>query len=469
MNKIKPILFIIIFIFSKLILKSQSFLPDYVIEFGSQINLSDTTPFWLVSNQFGKNSIANNSIFLDLQLKKNISSEKFFNYAYGIELFNKVDTNYKPILHQAYIKLKIWELLIQAGRFEEFYSNQDSTISSGSIIYSQNTRPMTKIIISSNGYVTVPFTFNKLELKGLFAHGWFEDDIYVENILLHHKNLYGRIGGDWPVNIHYGLEHVAQWGGNSPDTSVGQMPVDFDSFIRVIKAEEGDSNKVIPDEVINKYGNHIGSRNVGIDVQLKKYTFGVYRQSIFEDGSGKRRMNFPDGLWGIYFKTKEKNLFISKVVYEFIYTLDQSGPIHDWSRKLGGNDNYFNHYIYKSGWTYYGYTMGTPLITSPNYNQDDSIILKNNRVMVHHLGIEGKISSINYRTYFSYSYNYGTHSNPFSPVKNNFSFFLDFSLPIKLYYNFKLNTKCAFDLGKMYGNNFGFIISLNKNGCFSEK
>jgi hypothetical protein len=48
------------------------------------------------------------------------------------------------------------------------------------------------------------------------SHGWFEEGRYVSNVWLHHKNAYLRLGGSLPVNIYYGFNHYAQWGGKSP-------------------------------------------------------------------------------------------------------------------------------------------------------------------------------------------------------------------------------------------------------------
>jgi hypothetical protein len=92
--------------------------------------------------------------------------------------------------------------------------------------------------------------------------------------------------------------------------------------------------------------------------------------------------------------------------------------------------------------------------------------LLNTKVKAHHFGIEGNIKSITYRSFFSFSNNYGTNSDPFEPVKKTVSVLIDLNTPVKLYYNMKLNVKIGMDIGKMYGNNFGFIISLTKRGAF---
>ena len=105
-------------------------------------------------------------------------------------------------------------------------------ISSGSIIWSGNARPMPKVEIGIPEYATLPFTWDLVEIKGLISHGWFEDGRYASNVWLHHKNAYVRIGGSLPVSLYYGLNHYAMWGGSSPRHEE-PYPADFESFLRV--------------------------------------------------------------------------------------------------------------------------------------------------------------------------------------------------------------------------------------------
>jgi len=47
-------------------------------------------------------------------------------------------------------------------------------------------------------------------------------------------------------------------------------------------------------EWFNALGNHIGSRNFGLEVESKKHKISLYWQNIFEDGSGKAYRNIKD-------------------------------------------------------------------------------------------------------------------------------------------------------------------------------
>ena len=152
----------------------------------------------------------------------------------------------------------------------------------------------------------------------------------------------------------------------------------------------------------------------------------MYYEHPFEDESGARWfLNEFDGKYG-FNVTIFKSPFISEIVYEFIYTMDQSGP-QGASDSTYGWDNYFNHYIYQSGWTYNNRMIGNPLFTvgkNPDrYN--DGIYIINNRIKAHHFGLAGKIwHNANYRILFTYSKNYGIYpdQNYFQSINKDYKF-----------------------------------------------
>ncbi|MFC2138027.1 capsule assembly Wzi family protein [Bacteroidota bacterium] len=444
-------------------IEAQFEIPKINLETSTLINVSDSTSFWLFNNQYAKYSLTNSCAIININIEDRINSEKFFDYSYGVEAYTRFDDQINPILHQLYGKIKIWEIIISGGKYEDIQNYSDSLLSSGHILWSKNARPFPKICISSNGYYTIPFTFDLLEVKGKLEHGWFNDERYVDSVLLHHKNLYGRIGKEFPVNIFVGLEHYVQWGGSSP--TLGELPSDFDAFIKVFSSSGGDSGTVVPGEVTNNLGNHIGSWNIGMELKTKPFNGILYWQSIFEDNSGRKRQNLPDGLWGININTKNNKYIINNILYEYIHTTDQSGPVHIWndSVRLSGNDNYFNHGIYNSGWTYDKMTIGIPFITSSQYNSDSNYFrLNNTRIRYHHFGLAGKYKDIYFRSLISFGKNYGTHPNPYSKIKNQSSLFFEISTNLESLYNIQLKTSIGADIGKMYGNNLSFFISLNK-------
>jgi hypothetical protein len=429
-------------------------------------------PFWLLSNKQGKYSTDRFAASLELGLFTERDTSRNIDFSYGIEVFGRSGENAKAWIHQAYGQVVFYNLVqLRFGSWEEIVGSQEPALSSGSVIWSGNARPVPKIEIGTPGYINVPYTRGFLEIKGKLSHGWLGSERVVSNVLLHHKNVYLRLGGDLPVNIYYGLNHYALWGGTSP-TEEEPYPSDFSSFLKVFFMQHGDPDVPgTPDVwVINRFGNHIGSRNYGVNITLDNFTAGIYQQDIFEDGSGLRLQNFPDGLWGAWIRFPEEKKIVQAVVYEHLRTISQSGPDHHvGSDTLGGNDNYFNHGRYRSGWTHYQYTIGTPLITSPLFNDPEYSGIKNNRVIAHHLGFEGYITeNIRYRNIITWSRNMGRYSNPFPEPLEQLSWMLELNTTLKRN-NMEAGITVAADIGEMYGDNLGVMITFRKKGKLLSK
>ena len=453
--------------------------PDYSFETGASFTAGKQTPYWLLSNQYGLLTPNKFNGWIKAGVHTQLSKKKI-DYDYRLELVNRYGNKNELYVNQAYVRLKLYFVNIQAGSIEETFGNQDSILSSGGLMWSGNARPMPKISIMVPNYTKIPFTFGLLEFKGGISHGWFGNEPLVNKTWLHHKFGYIQFGGKLPVHIHYGFHHFAQWGGKTEDGV--QLPNTWDDFAKVFFAKAGGSGAPGPDS-LNSLGNHIGSRNFGLDVDLHNYKLGVYWQTIFEDGSGKAYRNIRDGLWGFYLHSKEKNKFINGFVYEFINTTDQSGPAHEFwildgvqytypipggvFYQPGGNDDYFNNVIYQFGWTYKNMTIGTPFITSPIIPfEGTGEYIRNNKVTGHHLGIEGIIKDISYKIFYSYYLNFGTNSVPFSPNRHQHSVLLQTYFCNKLPWGIDISTKVGIDIGNMYGNNLGMQFSLIKKGSF---
>ncbi|MFP4367420.1 MAG: capsule assembly Wzi family protein [Bacteroidales bacterium] len=426
-------------------------------------------PFWIISNRQGKFLPEKYAGSMELGIFAESYTGRVIDYDYGAELYGRRGGDGDLWLHQAYAGITFYNLVrVRAGMQEEVVGSKVPSLSTGSVIWSGNARPMPKIEISTPGYFSVPYTGGYLEMKGLISHGWFEEGRYASNVWLHHKNAYVRLGGSFPVNIYYGFNHYAMWGGSSPRQEQ-PYPKDFKSFIKVFFNRSGDKGDSSTPEgwAMNRYGNSLGSQNYGIELKIDDYSAGLYQQDVFEDGSGMRKRNFPDGLWGAWVRFTEEKKPLQAIVYEYLQTTSQSGAFHDVEGDtLGGNDNYFNHGHYKSGWTYYDYTIGTPIITSPVLNDPPSQSISNNRVVAHHLGFEGHFTDvIAYRNFFTFYRNFGTYSNPFSERRDQFSWMMEIVGPLS-FFDLEAGVTLAADFGEMYGNNYGMVITLRRTGSF---
>lgn len=441
--------------------------PEIIQSIGKQ------TPFWLVSNQFGNSSSKKfNSLFRAKFIKSPNTSKKF-NFEYGIDLINRYDSSNKLILNQLYGSLNYRFIILQAGKKEEEFGNQDKELSSGGLLWSKNASPMPKIQIYIPDYTPVPFTKKYLKFKGGIAHGWFDNNELIRNFWLHHKYIYFQAGGNLPIHISYGFNHFAQWGGKTSDPSIGNLPSSFKDFIKVFFVKGGSGSTTTPvGEAENKIGNHLGSENLSLDIQLNKISISTYWQSIIEDNSGFRHKNLQDGLWGLNF-TFNNSKIVNHILFEFLNTTNQSkstfGEKENFDTTiLIGPDNYFNHGYYVKGWTYKDMTIGNPFITSPaiehgtlNFGTSQYII--NNRVRVFHFGLAGIIQKISYKFLYSYSLNYGTYWVPFKTIRKQNSILFKIQYPEISRYKLNFEINAGLDLGNMYGNNFGLQINISKN------
>lgn len=346
------------------------------------------------------------------------------------------------------------------GAKRRSFGLQYQPLSAGGLLFSQNARPVPELAVYSD-YIPVPFTKNLLEIKGFFAHGWLEKDRYVNAPYLHHKNLYARLGARWPISLEYGFEHTAIWGGRSPD--FGRLNEGLPDYLRVLLATSGER---IPNEILNVYGNHLGAQQLRISYRHEQFSLAASWQTVFEDGSGKRMQNIRDGLWGLHLRNKNQKAFLCNINLEFLHTRHQSGPFHDVDGLiLGGRDNYFNNSVYRDGWTYHDYIIGSPLISSPALTGVQNRGTINNRVMAWHLGLNGYvIPGLSYRAMVSRSSNYGSYQRAFSPPIKQSSWMLE--LNYQLPRDWALRTVIAVDHGQLYDSGLSALISIAKSGGF---
>ncbi len=464
--------------------------PDYFVETGVTLSAGRQTPFWLVSNQYGLITPDKLNGWIRLRFKTTLSPEKKIDYDYGLDVINRLSNNKNKLyLHQAYFRLKFHFLSFQAGSIEEKFGDQDSSLSSGGLIWSGNARTIPNVSLMVPEYTPLPFTKGFIEFKGGISHGWMGDNQFVKNTWLHHKYLYLQLGGKLPVHMNFGIHHFALWGGESTDPAFGKLPQSWNDFIDIFFAKAGDETAPGVDQAY-VLGDHLGSKDVGFDMDFKRAKISICWQSIFEDRNGLYWSNIKDGLWGIYLHLKEKDHLINAFGYEFINTTNQSGPVWGYwllngvkyyapvnggvLHWLSGNDNYFNHYYYKTGWTLDDMTIGTPMITSPailqNFDIDNNTdYIRNNKITGHHFSLEGKYKYLLYKLFVTYSLNFGTNNYPMNPALSQYSFLLNMQLSEKLPWGLNAGLSIGYDYGDLLGNNAGLKISLAKEGCLGGK
>jgi hypothetical protein len=465
MKKLSPILFIIAIILPTKVVSQNNEKVYYQVKLSGVGSIGNASPFLFQSQNYGQITADKNSTYSNIVLGKDLNkNKKYFDISFKINSLIRTSNNEKPniYLHEYYTKVHILNFLdIAAGSKEEILGTQDSTLSGGGLLFSKNTRPMPKLTLGIEQYTNIPFTKGFIQIKGVVSHGWFEKAM-VKNMYLHHKYGYIRIGGKLPIHIQYGLEHACQWGGIHPE--YGQQPDNINDLITIFKGGHGGSSSN-NGEQINALGNHIVSQSLKLEVDILDFKMNAYWQNINEDPPvdyiWKNDMNMADGLWGISLRNKRLQI-INGLLYEYLNTTDQAGAIFQKDGIIyGGSDNYFSNYLYIDGWNFLNKTIGTPYIWPNTQKWPNST---NNRVSVHHIGLEGETNGYSYRLMASYSKNYGTYTSPFRPMIENTSTMLEIKKTYKQLYNIELGCTIGADFGGLYGNTLGCMLSVRKRG-----
>lgn len=432
---------------------SQSFKSDikYTLESGTYLSTSKQIPFWLRANQYGVVPLESQILTFRGALHKEYDSTKvkqqskkpFLNYGYGLNTVINIGRINQILLPEAYLKIRYKAFELYGGRRKEIFGLVDSSLTSGSYIWSGNALPMPKIQISIPNYISI-IGKGLISIKGGFTHGWFSNG-YVKNYYLHQKWFYGYVGKpNWKMKFFAGFNHQVQWGGRySPPIKdangllIDKLPSDLNSYLKVIsglsvnKGDDGSITGKPLNEAWNRIGNHLGTVDIGVNWLINNNRLFIYRQSIYDDGSLFYLNNIKDGLFGISFKKNKlitnKKFSINSILLEYLNTKNQGGETGSENTipQLRGLDNYFNNSIYLDGWSYKAQSIGTPFFldkSSLKLSDTNPVKFRNTRVQSYILSLSGNFNNILFISKFSKSINYGTYFAPLVFNQNNIFF-----------------------------------------------
>ena len=464
----------------------------YAAEAGTILSTNGETPFWLRANKYGM--VPNQSPIVTLggsassDYKKAITKEdKYklskFDWGFGLNIVGNVGKENQFLIPEAYLKAKLGAFEMYAGRRKEIVGLVDSTLSSGSYIWSRNALPMPKINLSTPNFVPLGFTKGFLSFKGNYAHGWFENDrTDVKNFYLHQKSLYFRLGKpDWKFHFYGGFNHQVQWGGELlyPDPKNqfsinGKIGSSFNDYVNVVTgrslAGASDTTKNGSNDALNRSGNHLGTIDLGFEITTNNFSVFCYRQNIYEDGSLAYLNNITDGLNGISINIKKKSearIILHKIVLEYLNTTSQGGVggSDNTDARLRGGDNYFNNGVYKDGWSYKQASLGTAFINNfSSIANNTGLFFNNNRAEAFYLGILGVINNnIHSEIRISNSKNAGIYQASFLKVKNQFSGLISLNYSPIFLEKTVIKFSFAVDSGELFKDSVGFYLGLKKN------
>ncbi|MBR5277401.1 MAG: hypothetical protein IKU35_09755 [Bacteroidaceae bacterium] len=509
----------------------------YFMQSSLQTTDGDNAPFWFTANRQGLSSVRCNSYFrrtgieyggtfknnkfgynavADVVLSHNYNADFFVQQLYGElswrwlrlsigskERFSETRTHLSQFAATAYAANRVNSL------FPALHYEGGTMLSSGSMAYSGNSRPIPQVRIEVPEYTKISGTNGWLKMRGHIAYGRFTDDhfqekfsrnnditLYGKNILFHSKAGFIEIGNaeKFPLLFEGGLEMYTQFGGDIYTHGGGlklSMPNTLADYWKAFIPLSG-SDDTPEVEQTNISGNQIGSWHAAFTVPMKQMEVRVYGEHMFEDFSqlfffeyqsdrhGDRNIIYypwRDMMLGVRITNKSKKLpFISAIQYEFLTTKDQSGALYNdpsvnFPEQMDGADNYYNHGIYP-GWHHWGMGIGNPLIVSPAYNDNGSLKFRSNRLVAHNVGMNGTLECIkvpiHYRLQYAYSENWGTYSNPFESKKYSTSLLGEFTYaPGKG--KWLGSIAVAYDKSDYIGDNTGVMFTLTRVGEIFRK
>ncbi|WP_055097738.1 capsule assembly Wzi family protein [Gabonia massiliensis] len=484
MTKIKIVIYIFFLLISQIV--SAQFALQYNIETNIITGNGKYTPFYLMNNRQGKISFKPNNGYLQALIHRDIDTNKRFSYGFGLNIIGAYNNGSPIYLQQLYGDIKYRCLGLSIGAKETGNLIQNDQLSSGSMIWSGNSRPIPQVSIGIPNFVEIPHTNGWMQIKGEIAYGIFVDNKYQiknkaegmqysKNVLFHRKYLLIKIDNkNKPFFGSIGIDMAAQFGGTEWDTYGRkiQFSSNLKSFIHIFIPMAGGDNTPDIDQV-NIEGNHLGSYLMEFGYKQKDWKSKIYYEHFFEDHSGMIFKNKLDGLWGLEFSTQHQ-WPITGFVFEVMNSTNQSGPFL-WDKtdeipiQVSGGDYYYGHACY-NGWTHQGHTIGNPFITSPGYNTDGYLGFKSSRVRAFHVGFNGYvIPELKYRVLAGHQRGWGTPFVPFTHIAHEFSTLIDFDYQPKKLKGWNFNLAGAFDKGSLFGNNWGIQIGIRKEGILFQK
>ncbi|WP_324719176.1 capsule assembly Wzi family protein [Salinimicrobium sp. HB62] len=375
----------------------------------------EESPFWIHSNRRGRiDEITNVSSW--------ITGTGRYEFRYGGILQAGLGVLYhdgyssEAQLDEYFVSFENSRIDVFAGRKQNPESFSGVSATNENVLWSNNSRPIPGI-----GIDLKPLTI--FERAGIgFKASWDEffsdeQDRYIQNIRIHHKSFHFIFNGIRNIELVAGGHHYVQWGGKSEE--YGELPASFEDYLRVITGGSiigGDG--FVGEQEVNGLGNHLGGYEVQLNTSISHFDVSLIYNTIFEDYSGIKLRNTPDGRYGIYIKDQQPEKWVQAFMYEYYYTRHQSKtyPTTD------GKDNYFNNHLYRSGWTYENRIIGLPFMML----DEDRFRVAHNNIVAHHIGLTGlAYYTYPYKFLASYRANYGAKGGTSKPVEQIISTYLD--------------------------------------------
>jgi hypothetical protein len=473
---------------------------SWQMEVGGFASSSGTVPFWLQTNQFGivpklaPTGLIKATVHREYQAATSGKSPKM-DWGYGFEVVGWTGTLNQALLSEGYLKGRLGKIELMVGRRRQIIGLAESSLSSGSYIWSGNALPVPQVQLSIPDYVPLKFSRGFIALKGFYSHGWFGNGPYVQKSFLHQKAIYLRLGKPTAkVRLYGAFTHLAQWGGHAPflerdptSSFDGELAQSLEAYLNVVLPMKTDALKnrakfTTFDQ--NRVGDHRGSAELSLEIKLGETSLYAYQQHFYDLGRKLYNLrNIEDGLYGLRLVNHKARPFFEEVVLELFNSGNQG--VLQFGKSLGGEaENYFLNGQYPESWSYQGRTLGTPFISQASdtradlprlpfsgYTLDNTLIegvhgINNNRVRALYGAVSGWLGSDwHYLLKASYSQNYGMFAIPFPAETMQLSMMTSLTKSIRWFGGSSLLLAAGYDQGQLLASaeQIGGYLGLRKS------
>lgn len=439
-------------------------LCDYALSQQAQTNIQyqssilvgeqSSLPFWLYANRDGTVDSSGTNWLNAVHVDRLLLSEENIKIRAGATAIGRISNNRSAHISELFVHADFGSVRFSFGRFADPIGFYNHELSSGSIMVSRNAPPIPKISIATPDFISIPYTDDELQFKGMFSHGWLEGDRYVQNAFIHQKYLYLRLKLG-AFSATGGLVHNVVWGGTHPE--FGKLPSSFGDFLRVVAGQNASNRETTPvNETRGVIGNSVAAYDFGLQYEFDQLNLSFGRMYYLEASAAPDPIfDTPwDGSWTLNIALDNKRSLVNGFTYEYINT-KQSSASGESTRR----DNYYNNGIYLSGWTYMGRVLGNPLFL---YNKEIPRIT-NNIFLAHHIGINGYIDrNFYYKILGAYSRNYGNDYLEGQELEQ-LSAIVTVRYELPSIEGLSLFTSLALDSGDLYEQSAGFEIGFTFN------
>lgn len=392
----------------------------------------------------------------------------------GVDVVGRTSSDATLYAHEMYGRLHAGPVELTAGRAAYRQGIVDTSFSIGGTVRSPNTTPIPALRLDVPQYLSVPFTHDMIAVRGAFEHGWLESDRFVQNAYLHAKEAYLRIFPTrWPVQLHAGVTHNVMWGGTHPE--LGNLADGPNAFWSVVTARPlADDSVFTGENEDSAVGNTVAAYNTAAAVRLFGIKTLAYREFYIETAGGRELRNVWDGLWGIRIALPSRPRFLDHLLYEHVRFVRQNARRDaDGQAGQSGRADYYNNFLYRSGWTYHGRVLGTPLALTGEQaprldGGENGQPIVGNILVAHHVGIGGRLaSSWRYRSLLTISRNRGTIFNP-QPERHQFMGLIEVRGLLSKRYNLSGRVSLTADIGSIFEDRLGTQVGLTWKPSLSK-